>query len=310
MRNCLAGSILVVGATLAFSTLGSAQTGQGGAAGANQGPGHVGTNVPSATPNLPFDAHDFSGVWMTVRTGGGGIGNRSNAPWPMTPWAQARYDAAKPGLGPRGRPLGNDPIMVCDPVGYPRIAQYELGPAPSQSQTEAKQRSQAAGKAAQGTAGAAGGRVVTGAYPMEFVQTKDRLIEFFDYFYVHRTIYLDGRKLPDDPDPTWYGYSVGHWEGNTLVVDTIGFNDESWVDSDGHPHSDQMKLEERFQRVDHDTIEARMTLTDPKAYTAPLVSGVTTWKLTPNRTMREDLCAPSDELRYKEEVREPAASKE
>ena len=99
--------------------------------------------------------------------------------------------------------------MVCDPVGYPRIAFYN-------------------------------------AYPMEFVQTKDRLIEFFDFFYVHRTIYLDGRKLPDDPEPTWYGYSVGHWDGNTLVVETTGFNDGSWLDNDGHPHSDEMKLEERF----------------------------------------------------------------
>jgi len=243
---------------------------------------------------------------MTVRTGGGGgIGNRGNAPWPMTPWAQARYDAAKPGLGPRGQPLGNDPIMTCDPVGYPRIAQYALSPAGGQGQAEAQGRSQPAARLAQ--AEGAGQQDVTGAYPMEFVQTKDRLIEFFDYFYVHRTIWLDGRKLPDDPEPTWYGYSVGHWEGNTLVVETTGFNDQSWVDSDGHPHSDQMRLDERFQRVDHDTIEARMTLTDPKAYTASLVSRVTTWKLTPRRTMREDLCAPSDELRYKDEVREPAA---
>jgi hypothetical protein len=64
---------------------------------------------------------------------------------------------------------------------------------------------------------------------MEFVQTKDRLVEFFDFFYTHRTIYLDGRKLPDDPEGTWYGYSVGHWDGNTLIVETIGFNDESWL---------------------------------------------------------------------------------
>jgi hypothetical protein len=147
------------------------------------------------------------------------------------------------------------------------------------------------------------------AYPMEFVQTKDRLIEFFDFFYVHRTIYTDGRKLPDDPDPTWYGYSVGHWDGNVLVVETTGFNDESWVDNDGHPHSDQMKLEERFERVDHDTIQARMTLADPKAYTTPWVSEVTTWTLTPKQAMREDLCAPSDELKYKEEMRDPAATK-
>ena len=93
----------------------------------------------------------------------------------MTPWGQARYDAAKPGIGPRAQPLGNDPIMGCDPIGYPRIAFYN-------------------------------------AYPMEFVQTKDRLVEFFDFFYTHRTIYLDGRKLPDDPgaDLVWLlGGSLG-----------------------------------------------------------------------------------------------------
>jgi hypothetical protein len=191
---------------------------------------------------------------------------------PMTPWAQAKFDAAKPGQGPRMQPLGNDPIMVCDPIGYPRIAFYN-------------------------------------DYPMEFVQTKDRLLEFFDFFYVHRTIWMDGRKLPDDPDPSWYGYSVGHWDGNTLVVQTTGFNDESWIDNLGHPHSDQMQIEERFQRVDHDTILATMTLTDPKAYTAPWISESTTWKLAPTQAMREDLCAPSDESKYKDEMRQPAATK-
>jgi hypothetical protein len=162
-------------------------------------------------------------------------------------------------------------MMMCDPVGYPRIAFYN-------------------------------------AYPMEFLQTKDRLVEFFDYFYVHRTIYLDGRPVPADPDPTWYGYSVGHWDGNTLVVETNGFNDRSWVDNDGHPHSDEMKLEERFQRVDHDTIQATMTLTDPKAYTAPWVGMKATWTLTTKLAMREDVCVPSDEEKYKEEMRVPAAT--
>jgi hypothetical protein len=307
MRNHRAKAIIAVTAGLAFCFAVRAQTRQGQGGQQDRNPAR--TNVPSSTPDLPFDAHDFSGVWMTVRVGGGGIRNRVNTPWPMTPWAEARYDAAKPGLGPRGRPLGNDPIMTCDPVGYPRIAQYELGPVLGQGQSQTEERNHAAGKSGQEQAEGASQQSVTGAYPMEFVQTKDRLIEFFDYFYVHRTIWLDGRKLPDDPEPTWYGHSVGHWEGNTLVVETVGFNDQSWLDSDGHPHSDQMRIEERFQRVDHDTIEARMTFTDPKAYTAPLVSRVTTWKLTPKRIMREDLCAPSDELRYKEEVREPAASK-
>jgi hypothetical protein len=313
MRNDRVGSLVVLAGILALCFAASAPTAQAQGnkpAQGDEGPGRV-RNVLSSNPNAPFDAHDFSGVWMTVRTGGGGIGSRGNTPWPMTPWAQARYNTAKPGLGQRGQPLGNDPIMLCDPIGYPRVAEYQLSPAPSQRQADSKQQSQAAGTAAPQRAASAGGQATatTGSYPMEFVQTKDRLIEFFDFFYVHRTIYLDGRKLPADPDPTWYGYSVGHWDGNTLVVDTTGFNDESWLDSDGHPHSDQMQLQERFQRVDHDTIHASMTVTDPKAYTSSLVSGVTTWKLAPNRAMREDLCAPSDELRYLEEMREPAAEK-
>ena len=70
-----------------------------------------------------------------------------------------------------------------------------------------------------------------------------------------------------------------------------------------------LQIEERFQRVDHDTILATMTLTDPKAYTAPWISESTTWKLAPTQAMREDLCAPSDEAKYKQEMREPAAQK-
>ena len=278
MRNGRRG-LAVLAAVVAFSFLACAQTGsQSGAqtgdsqAGqqpaGNRGRGRRGeASVPSPTANLPFDAHDFSGIWMGR---GGAFNSLSNNPPPMTAWGKARYDAAKPGIGPRAQPLGNDPMMACNPIGYPRIAFYN-------------------------------------AYPMEFVQTKDRLIEFFDFFYTHRTIYLDGRKLPDDPDPAWYGYSVGHWEGNTLVVETSGFNDQSWLDNDGHPHSDAMRIEERFQRVDHDTIESTLTLTDPKAYTAPWVSDKKTWKLQANGKMREDVCAPSDEETYKKDMREPAA---
>jgi hypothetical protein len=267
--------LAAMAAMLASSFLASAQTGsqtnegqagQQPAANRARGRGR-GESAPSPTANLPFDPHDFSGVWMGR---GGAFNTLSNNPPQMTPWGKARYDAAKPGIGPRAQPLGNDPMMACNPIGYPRIAFYN-------------------------------------AYPMEFVQTKDRLIEFFDFFYTHRTIYLDGRKLPDDPDPTWYGYSVGHWEGNTLVVETTGFNDQSWLDNDGHPHSDQMRIEERFQRVDHDTIESTMTLTDPEAYTAPWVSDKKTWKLAPKQAMREDVCAPSDEETYKKDMREPAA---
>ena len=276
MRKYLASSVILLATTLAFSPFAFAQTDDGQAGqqppenqARGRGRGRGGASAPSPTAKLPFDPHDFSGVWMGRSDAP--IGSLSSRAPAMTSWGQARFDAAKPGIGPRAQPLGNDPIMTCDPVGYPRIAHG-------------------------------------GAYPVEFVQTKDRLIEFFDFFYTYRTIYLDGRKVPDDPEPTWYGYSVGHWEGNTLVVGSAGFNDRSWLDTDGHPHSDQMQVEERFQRVDHDTIEAKMTVTDPKAYTGPWVTSVT-WKLSPKQEMREDLCAPSDEAKYKQEMREPAAAK-
>jgi len=275
MQKSLTKCTMVLAAVLASSMIAFGQTDEGRAGqqpAGNQGRGRGRgreASAPSPTANLPYDPHDFSGIWMGR---GGAFNSLSKDPPPMTAWGQARYDAAKPGIGPRAQPLGNDPMMGCDPIGYPRIAFYN-------------------------------------AYPMEFVPTKDRLIEFFDFFYTYRTIYLDGRKLPDDPEPTWYGYSVGHWEGNTLIVDTIGFNDQSWLDNDGHPHSDQMRLQERFQRVDHDTIESTMTLTDPKAYTMPWVSDKKTWKLTPKQTMREDVCAPSDEETYRKDMREPAAKK-
>jgi hypothetical protein len=271
LRKILTG-LAVLAAVLTFSFAARAQTGDGKATpppAGNQGRGRGQGNAPSPTASLPFDSHDFSGIWMGK---GGAFNTLSSNPPQMTALGKARYDAAKPGIGPRSQPLGNDPIMACDPIGYPRVAFYN-------------------------------------AYPMEFVQTKDRLIEFFSFFYTHRTIYLDGRKLPDDPEPTWYGYSVGHWEGNVLTVQTIGFNDQSWLDNDGHPHSDEMRIDERFERVDHDTIISTMTLTDPKVYTAPWVSDTKTWKLTARAALREDLCAPSDEAAYKKDMRDPAAKK-
>jgi hypothetical protein len=227
--------------------------------------------APSPTKNLPFEPHDLSGIW---RFRGANVFNSKEAP-PMTPWAQAKYDAAVPGLGGAGgrsKPLGNDPIMMCDPIGYPRVLAF-------------------------------------GLYPTEIVQLPNRIMQFFDFFYTHRTIWTDGRKLPEDPEPTWYGYSVGHWDGDTFVVESKGFNGRPWLDNDGHPYSEDAKLEERYKRVDHDTINITMTLTDPMAYTKPWVSGTVSLVWSPKEVMREDVCAPSDEKKYLDEVREPAAHK-
>ena len=186
-----------------------------------------------------------------------------------TPWAEEKYQAAKPGFGPRRAPGGNDPILRCDPIGMPRI--------------------------------------IGGAF--EIIQIPGRVLLYFESEHVHREVWMDGRELPKDPDPTWYGYSVGRWDGDTLVVDTIGFNDKSWIDSWGNPHSEDMHVEERYRRVDHNTLELKMTVTDSKAYSAPLVTSPKTFTLHPKYELVESLCVPEDEKAFLDRVREPAIGK-
>jgi hypothetical protein len=84
-----------------------------------------------------------------------------------------------------------------------------------------------------------------------------------------RQIFTDGRELPKDPKPSFTGYSSGHWEGDTLVVQTIGFHDGMWMDRSGSPMTDAARLTERFRRVNYGTLEIEITVDDPKAYTAP-----------------------------------------
>jgi len=86
----------------------------------------------------------------------------------------------------------------------------------------------------------------------------------------YRQIYMDGRNLPKDPNPTWLGYSVGHWEGDTLVVESAGFNDRSWLDRAGHPHSENLRVTERFRRVDFGHMQFQITYDDPETLTKPL----------------------------------------
>ncbi len=85
-----------------------------------------------------------------------------------------------------------------------------------------------------------------------------------------RQIYTDGRKLPEDPVPTWLGYSIGHWEGDTLVVESAGFNDRTWLDRAGHPHSEKLRVTERFRRVDFGHMQYQITFDDPETLTKPL----------------------------------------
>jgi hypothetical protein len=106
---------------------------------------------------------------------------------------------------------------------------------------------------------------------------------------VHRTIFTDGRPLPKDPNPTWMGYSVGHWDRDTLVVDTAGFNDRSWLDIEGHPHTEALHITERFRRRDFGHMDLEMTIDDPKAFTRPFSFRMDK-TLTPDTDLFESVC--------------------
>jgi hypothetical protein len=105
----------------------------------------------------------------------------------------------------------------------------------------------------------------------------------------YRQIYMDGRKLPEDPNPTWLGYSVGHWDGDTLVVESAGFNDRSWLDRAGHPHSENLRVTERFRRVDFGHMQFQITFNDPETLTKPLTFSLTA-TYAADTDMLENVC--------------------
>lgn len=104
---------------------------------------------------------------------------------------------------------------------------------------------------------------------VKFVQTPRLLVALEEYNAMYRQVLLDGRPLPDDPNPTWNGYSVGRWEGDTLVVDSIGFRDDLWLDLRGSPLTSAGKVRERITRPDFGHLNIEVTVDDPKAYTRP-----------------------------------------
>ena len=105
--------------------------------------------------------------------------------------------------------------------------------------------------------------------PKKLIQTPRVLAMLFESYHSFREILTDGRPLPEQRDPAWFGYSVGHWEGDTLAVETVGINDKTWLDDGGHPHTDALHVTESFRRPDFGHMEVRLTIDDPKAYTHP-----------------------------------------
>ena len=125
--------------------------------------------------------------------------------------------------------------------------------------------------------------------PMKIVQNPGLTLILYEEFARFRQIFTDGRAYPPDMSPAWFGYSIGRWDGDVLVVDSKGFNDLTWLDDAGHPHSDALHTVERFRRQDFGHMEIQLTIDDPKAYTKP-------WTLTmqfqimPDTELIEDVC--------------------
>lgn len=218
---------------------------------------------------------DFSGVWSLQNTAATRymLYSVTKDEPPMTAWSQERFKLTKPSFGPRMVADSNDPVNPttvnaagCFPPGIPRIYLHP--------------------------------------FPMEIVQTPGRVLMLFEFDHFIRQIYTDGRKHNNAvTGPTWMGDSIGTWEGDTLVVDTVGFNDKTWLDRGGHPHSEDMHLIERFHRDNKNTLLDDFTIEDPKAYTKTL-TGTFTFALRPKWNIMELVC--EDNVNFEEFIKNEA----
>jgi hypothetical protein len=203
-----------------------------------------------------FDPQDFSGIWEISGANafqGFGLATRPE----LTPRAMdvirdripspsaARFHPLAPEV-PYAH-LSNDPDYQCNPQGFPKL--------------------------------------LIDAEPLEMIMLDDRILQIFQWEHRIRYIWMDGRELPsveniDYIGPAWYGHSVGRWEGDTLIVNTIGLDERAWLDRPGHPVSLNTRIEERYTRVGLDVIEHEMTAYDTELYAAP-------WPAAPRRLARE-----------------------
>jgi hypothetical protein len=133
--------------------------------------------------------------------------------------------------------------------------------------------------------------------PKKVLQTPGLVVMLFESYHSFRQIFTDGRSLPHDFDPAWFGYSVGRWEGDTVVVDTVGINEKTWLDDGGHPHSDALHVIERFRRPDFGHMQVRVTIDDPKAYTRPWTVTIP-WQYVPDTELLDWVCENEKDVQH------------
>ncbi len=224
---------------------------------------------------------DFNGMWSKGGGAGGGANTQKNATqWggelpSYTPAGLARFNANKPGKGPRQIPpaLGNDPLGEANPPGLYRTLIYNR--------------------------------------PFEFVQTGEKVVQLFEWAKIWRVIWTDGRPVPEDvaAGPYWYGYSVGKWEGDTLVVETLGLDDRAWMDEWGTSFSSEARITERWKKTTADRMELTITVNDPVTFTKPWTSAPVVFTRQRGEEVLEMIFAPMDEKEFNKRIRDPAAGK-
>ena len=133
--------------------------------------------------------------------------------------------------------------------------------------------------------------------PMKIVQNRRLTLILFEEFNHYRQLFTDGRAFPQDPQPTWFGYSVGRWDGDTFVVDTMGFNDQTWMDDSGLPHSDALRTTERFHRPDFGHLNLQLTFDDPRNYAKPWSVSLA-FDLMPDTELIEHICENERDARH------------
>ena len=225
-------------------------------------------------------ATSLTGVWFPAsNVSGFPMSQWSPNELPFTEAGRAAFDANIPGKGPRETlpARGNDPLGTANPPGLYRTLVYPR--------------------------------------PWEFIQLPDRVVQIFEWGKHWRTIWTDGRDVPDElvSGPFWYGYSVGEWQGDTLVVRTNNLDGRQWIDEWGTPISEfEASFEERWARVGEDALELTITVTDPQMYARPWTSAVKRYTLqgkdSVNGEPLEQIFAPIDEAIFNEQVRDPSAA--
>jgi hypothetical protein len=235
----------------------------------------------------PAPVHDISGTWEPARSYGDAIqadgakampsdGKPEHTP-PFTPAGLAEFNKHKAGWGVNAAPtaLINDPVDICDPQGFPRINLHNFRTS-------------------------------------QIVQTANQVLILYEFNKKWRVIWNDGRDVPKDPEPRWWGYSAGKWiDDYTFAAQTVGLDDRTWLDNAGRPHSDALRVEERYHRADRDHLQLTITIDDPKFYTKPWVAldKLPLRLQAANFDIAEMECSPSETARYNKTLGDPGSKK-